>query len=175
MTDDVAASSSTGSETLDRWTARKIRPIVILYILGVFAIFIVLAIVVFHSQDAVKALLLAAVGAVGATVPGIMERVEYRLTGSGIEKRPVKKEGSADFKEVFRWDELSRVVFMRHGFKFFKSLAETNPLGRFWKTHFSDRFSGEVHVEKEDLPRVLEVVARHGVTISERESAAFRD
>lgn len=163
---DVTESKSGASEVLDRWSARKLRPIVILYVLGVFAAFIVVAIVVFHSQEAVMALLMAAGASVAATVPGVIERVEYRMTGSGVEKRPVKKEKTAEFKEVFRWDDLDHVVPMRHGFKYFKTLRETRPLGRFWKKHFSDQFSGEIHIEQQDLDRVLGMVARRGITFS---------
>ncbi len=47
---------------------------------------------------------------------------------------------------------------MGHGFKYYKTLNEASPIRRFWKAHFSDQFSGEVHVEKQDLERVLEIV-----------------
>jgi hypothetical protein len=79
-------SSRTGPEILDRWTARRVRPIVLLYIVAVFAAFIAVSIFVFHSPEAVKALVLAAVGALVASVPGVTGRVEYRLTETGIEK-----------------------------------------------------------------------------------------
>lgn len=151
---------SNGSTVLDRWSARKIRPIIIFYVLTVFAVFIAMAIVVFHSQEAVKALVMAAAAAVVATVPGVIERVEYRMTGSGVEKRPVKKERAAEYKEVFLWTDLDHIVPMRHGFKYYKTLPETRPLGRFWKKHFSDQFSGEIHIEQQDLERVLGIVQR---------------
>lgn len=161
-----ATSSSKESQVPDCWTARKIRPVVILYVLGVFAAFIVMSIVVFQSRDAVKALVVAAVGAVIAIAPGVVERIEYRLTASGVEKRTVKAKKPREFTGVFLWSELSRVVAMRHGFKYFKTLDESNPLRRFWKAYLSDQYSGEVHVEKDDLERVLDVVSRRGVSIS---------
>ena len=165
MMDDLTASSSSGSEVLDRWSARKIRPIVVLYVVAVFAAFIAVAYFVFDSLEAVKALALAAVATIGATLPGIMERLEYRLTEAGIERKKLK-DTSSEFKEVFRWDELSHVVPMRHGFKYFKTLKETNPLRRIWKVHFCDEYSGEVRVEKADLGRVLGIVKGQGISFS---------
>ena len=151
------------STVLDSWSARKLRPIVVLYVVAVFAAFIVLSIVVFHSQEAVKALVMAAVAAVAATVPGVLEKVEYRTTELGIEKRPLKKDRVAEFKQVFLWGELGHIVPMRHGFKYYKVLNETNPLRRFWKARISDQFSGEIHVDKQDLDRVLGTVERRGI------------
>jgi hypothetical protein len=145
---------------LDRWTARKIPPIVVLYVVLVFVGFMLVSFFVFHSTEAVKALLIATVGAVAATVPGVIERVEYRATDAGIENRPVKKHQPREFETVFSWDELDRVVPMRHGFKYFKRMDEQGSLREFWNTHISDRYSGEVHVEREDLDRVLELVGR---------------
>lgn len=165
MMDGSTVSGSSGSEILDRWSARKIRPIVVLYVVVLFAAFIATAYFVFDSVDAVKGLALAAVATIVATVPGIMERLEYRLTETGIDRKKNKNE-SPGFTEVFRWDELSHVVPMRHGFKYFKTLDESNPLRRFWKTHFCDQYSGEVHVEKTDLGRVLQLVERRGITLS---------
>ena len=161
-----AASSSNGLGALDQWSARRIRPIVMLYVVAVFAIFCAVAYFVVHSTEAVKALVVAAVAALGATVPGVMEKIEYRLGASGIEKRTVRTNEPREFESVFRWDELSHVSPMRHGFKYSKTMTETNALRRFWNTHLSDRFSGEVHVEKNDLKRVLEIVERQGVAIS---------
>ena len=167
MTDGSATPSSNGSEAPDRWTARKVRPIVILYVLGVFAVFIVLAVAVFDSRDAVKGLVVAAVGSVIAILPGVAERIEYRATVSRVEKRTQKKT-PAEYEEIFRWDELSRVVAMRHGFKYFKILDEPNRFRRFLKMQISDQCSGEVHVEQEDLDRVLDIVSRQGIAISRR-------
>jgi hypothetical protein len=140
----------------------------VLYVLAVFAAFIALSVFVFHSPDAVKALVIAAVGGVAATVPGVIEKVEYRLTPSGIDKRPINTKKPRPFQDVFCWDQLSHVVSMQHGFKYYKTMNETNPLRRFWKQHISDAFSGEVHVEKKDLDRVLEIVERQGIAVLHR-------
>jgi Na+/serine symporter len=161
-----ATSSLKESQVPDRWTARKIRPVVILYVLGVFAAFIVMSIVVFQSREAVKALVVAAVGTVIAIAPGVAERIEYRLTASGVEKRTVNAKKPREFTGVFLWSELSRVVAMRHGFKYFKTLDESNPLRRFWKAYLSDQYSGEVLAEREDLERVLDFVSRQGIPVS---------
>jgi hypothetical protein len=157
---DATASSRRESAVFDRWSSRKVPPVVLIYVVGVFAAFIALSIFVFRSPDAVKALLIAAVGAVVATVPGVMEKVEYQMTEVGIEKRASGKKEPSPFEVLFRWDELDRVVPMRHGFKYYKTMNETKPLRRFWKTHVSDRYSGEVHVEKADLERVLDGTRR---------------
>ena len=166
MADDAAAPADRAADELDRWTARKVRPIVVLYVVLVFAAFMIVAFFVFHSMEAVKALLLAAVAAVGATVPGVMERTEYRMTGAGIDRRPVKPKQTRDFETVFAWSELDRIVPMRHGFKYFKTMDEQGPVRRFWNTHLCDRYSGEVHVECEDLDRVLGLSERLRKTAS---------
>lgn len=166
MDSGAKASGRDGSTVLDHWSARKMRPIVLLYVVAVFAVFMVLAYVVFHSREAVKALAIAAVGTVAATVPGLIEKVEYRMTESGIDKRALNPKKPREFAEVFRWDELSHVAPMRHGFRYSKTLTEANPLRRFWKAHFSDRYSGEVHIEREDRDRVLAVVERRGIAVS---------
>jgi len=160
MVSGESVSNGHGAEVLDRWSARKVQPVVLLYVVAVFAAFIVLAHFVFHSDAAVKALVVAAVGAIIATTPGVVEKVEYRLTESGIDKRKADSKKPGPFKDVFRWDELNHVVPTKHGFKYYKIMNETNSLGRFWKTHISDKFSGEIHVEKHDLDRVLRLVER---------------
>ena len=168
MVSGAVPTSGDGSTVLDRWSARKIQPIVVLYVLAVFAAFIALSIVVFDSWKAVKALLIAAVGAAAATLPGVIEKVEYRLTGSGIDKRPINTKKPREFTGVFRWDELSHVVPMKRGFKYYKTMGEAGPFRRFWNTQISDEFSGEVHVEERDLERILEIVARQGIVVLHR-------
>jgi hypothetical protein len=155
-----------GSIAVDRWSSRKVQPIVVLYVLAVFAVFIALSHFVIQSAAAVKALALAAVGAVAVTIPGVLGKVEYQATEAGVERRTVNEKEPGGFEGVFRWDELSHVVPMRHGFKYYKTLHETNPFRRFWKLHLSDAFSGEIHVEKKDLERIMALVDRRGVEIS---------
>jgi hypothetical protein len=166
MMDGTEASSSNEPGIQDHWSARKVQPIIVLYVVAVFAAFVVLSIFVFRSPEAVKVLVIAAVASVAATVPGVMEKVEYRLTESGIEKRTVNTTKPREFMDVFRWDQLSHVVPMKHGFKYFKIMNETNPFRRFWKVHVSDQFSGEIHVDRKDLRRILEIVERQGIAIS---------
>lgn len=161
---DAPAQSPGEPAVLDHWSARKVQPIVVFYVIAVFAVFAVVAHFIFHSTEAVKALAIAALGAVAATVPGVMERVEYRLTESGVEKRSERKSPGA-FQEIFRWPELSRVAPTKHGFKYVKATDEPSPLRRFRRRHFSDGCSGEVHVEREDLERVLGSVERQGVPV----------
>ena len=166
MVSGATASSRNGSVVLDRWLARKIQPVVVFYVVAVFAAFMAMSHFIFHSPDAVKALAIAAVGVVAATVPGVMGKIEYQLTELGMEKRSLNVKKSGEFEEAFRWDQLSHVVPMRHGFKYFKTMNETNPVRRFWKAHISDQFSGEIHVERNDLERILGTVERRGIAIS---------
>jgi hypothetical protein len=167
MAGDAPVSGADGSEVLDRWVARKVQPVVVLYLLVVFVAFIIVSHFIFRSPEAVKALIVAAIGAVAATVASVVGRIEYRLTASGIEKRVVDGKKPREFEEAFRWHELVRVVPMKHGFRYFKTFNETGPLRRFWNVHVSDRFSGEIHVEKHDLERIYGLVERLQGTFSE--------
>jgi len=144
---------------LHRWTARKLHPIVLVWTALVFLAFIALAVFVLHSPAAAKALVLAAIGFLVPLVPGVVARSEYRLTDEGLERRTVSRKEERTFEDVFRWSQLDRVVPMRHGFKFTKRLDEPRRLQRFWKTHLSDRFSGEVHVESGDRERVMAILS----------------
>ena len=163
MAHEAMESGRDEPTVLDRWSARRVRPVVVLYVAAVFAAFVVLAHFVFQSPDAVKALLVAAVGAIIATLPGVFERIEYRATEAGLDKRSLRAKGTGQFQQVFCWDELSRVVPMRHGFKYFKTSDERRPFQRFWNRRVSDRYSGEVPVEGHDLARVLAVVRQQGI------------
>jgi hypothetical protein len=166
MASDAVALSGDGSEVLDRWLARNVQPVVVLYLVAVFAALIAVSHFVFDSAEAVKALVIAAVGTVGATLPSILGKVEYQATASGIEKRKVDEKKPREFEEAFSWDELSHVVPIKHGFRYFKELDETRSLRRFWKLHVSDQHSGVIHVEKLDLERVLGLVKRQEITVS---------
>ena len=167
MENGATASDRGGGEVMDRWTARKVRSIVLFYIVAVFTAFIVFSHFVFQSPEAVKALVLAAVGTLVATVPSVTGKVEYQLTESGIEKRTVKEDPD-EYHEIFSWVQLERVVPMRHGFKYFKYLDETNALRRFWKLHLSDEYSGEVHAERDDRDRIIGLVEQRIVPRPER-------
>ena len=160
MVSSESVSNGHGAEVLDHWSARKVPPVVLLYLGAVFAACMALAYFVFDSGEAVKALVVAAVGAIGAATPGVLEKVEYRLAESGIDKRKLDPKKSGEFKNVFRWDELSHIVPTRHGFKYYKVVNESKALARFWKRHLSDTYSGEVRVEQHDLDRVLGLVER---------------
>lgn len=163
MTDGPTAPGAPETPVFESWVARTAHPAVLLGVVGVFAAFTALAFFVLHSTEAVKALLLAAVGAVAATVPAVLGKVEYRLTPSGLEQRKLAAKGGAPFREVFRWDELRHVARSRRGFTFHTQLDEASATRRFFKLHLGDRCSGEVHVERADLDRVLEAVAARGV------------
>ncbi len=150
-------------DVLFTWSARKIQPIVLLYVAAVFVATMALAYFVAHSMTAVKALAMTAVVAIVPLVPTVLMRVEYRLTERTIDRRPVDKEKPKNFEEVVRLDQLSHIVPVKHGFKFYKHLEEPSPLRRFWKLHVSDQYSGEVHMELADQERVLEALSQQGI------------
>ena len=68
----------------------------VVYVVVVFAVFAAIAHFIVRSPEAVKALLMAAVGTVAATVPGVMGKIEYRMTASGIERRTLNEKKPAD-------------------------------------------------------------------------------
>jgi len=152
-------------EVLCNWSARKVPPIVILYVAGVFAGFILIAFFVLHSMTAVKALAMTAVGALVPLVPTVLQMVEYRLNGQEVESRPLNKNDPKPYERLFRLNQLSHIVPTKRGFKYYRPLKEKNPLRRFWKLHISDGFSGEVHVERADLAQVLDTLAQQGIPI----------
>lgn len=153
-----------GTEVVS-WSARKVQPIVLLWVAMVFLGFIGVSYFVLHSMTAVKALAITAVGVLVPLVPTVLQRVEYRFSEREIERRPLTEEEPKPYESVVQLDQLSHIVPLRHGFKYFKPLDEQNPLKRFWKLHVSDAFSGEVHVERADLPQVLDTLAQQGVSV----------
>ena len=159
MEKDAIADSDDEPTVFHQWSARKMHPVVLVYVGLVFVGFIGLSYFVFHSMTAVKALAMTAVAAIIPLVPSVLHRVEYRLTDRSIDRRPHGIEPPAEFESLVRLDEVNRIAAVSHGFKFFKPLDEPNPVKRFWKTHFSDDFSGEVHVERADRDEVFGVLA----------------
>jgi len=142
-----------------------VQPVVLLWVALIFLIFIALGYFGFHSMTAVKTLAMTAVASIVPLVPSVLGRVEYRITERRLERRVVNKREPAPFETVFRFDEVSRIVPMRHGFKFHRSLNEPRPFRRFWKAHLSDEYSGEVHVERADREVVFEELAERGFKI----------
>jgi len=156
-------SGDTGVEHI--WSARSVRPVIALYVSGVFCGFIALAHFVFHSPEAVKALFLTAIGSVASLVPAIRNRFEYRLTEDGLSKRPLSENKPREFKEIFLWDELSHLVPTGSGFKYFKKIKERSPIVRFFRLHVSGDLSGEFRVERGDLEKVRALIDRRAVPI----------
>ena len=164
MEPNSAAAADDQSEVLFQWSARKLQPIVLLYVAAILVAMMLFSYFVVHSMAAVKALAMTAVASMVPLVPAVLSRVEYRITGQGLDRRPVSKEKPREFETVFELDQLSYIVPMRHGFKFYRPLNESNPLLRFWKAHVSDAYSGEVHVERANRERVLEILNRYGIS-----------
>jgi len=129
----------------------------------VFGLMMALAHFVVHSPEAVKALAIASVAAIVPLMPIILSRMEYRLNARSLEQRPVRVQQPAEFETLFELDQLDHVQPSSHGFKFFKPLGEGTGARRFFRRHLSDSYSGEVHVEKQDLDTVLGLLAQHGV------------
>jgi hypothetical protein len=148
------------------WTARNVRPVVVVYLTAVFAAFIVLAFFVFHSVEAVKALATTLIASVAALLANVVARTEYQLTESGLRKRPFNPGKPKDFKEAFSWGEVDHVIPNKHGFKYFRPIEDTNPFLRFWKAHLSASTSGEVQVEQADQEKVMGHLARRNVPTS---------
>ena len=162
MPADSAMTFPDEPDVLYAWTARSLHPVVVAYVLGVFLAFIVLAHFAFRSPAAVKSLALAAVTFVVPLLANVVNRIEYRLTAAGLEKRPLRSRNPRDFKEVFRWEQLDRVLPARHGFKYRKTLGAAGSWRRFWRAHLSDAHSGEFHVEARDRAAVLAIFTGRG-------------
>jgi hypothetical protein len=104
------------------WRTRTLRPMIPVYVLGVFLAFMALAHFVFGSDEAVKALLLTAVGSLVALTPNLLARVEYRFTKAGLERRPAGGKEARPFNSVFAWDALDHLVQTRSGSKFYNRI-----------------------------------------------------
>lgn len=165
MEADGVAANHDETAVLHRWSARKMRPVVLLYVAAVFGGLATVSYVALDSMTGVKALVLASVGYIVPLVPMVLSRIEFRLSDRGLDRRPLGKQKPRDFERVFRWHELSHIVPRRFGFKYFKTLDESNPLRRFAKLHFSDAYAGEVQVERADRDRVLAVLSDRGVSV----------
>ena len=147
------------------WISRKLHPIILFYVLLVFGAFITASHFVFHSADAVKALAIAAFAFIIALLPAILVKIEYRATDAGVEKRSIKAGKPGSYTDAFQWNELHHVVFVKNGFKYFKHMDARGPILRFLYTQFSDKFSGEIHVEPADWGQVEALLVKREVTV----------
>ena len=164
MSDGTRESTGAATTVVDQWQARIMQPTFILtYLAVVFGALIALAFFVFDSIAGVTSLVVAALGAIVALLPNILSRIEYRLCEEGVEKRRVRQQDPAPFKELFRFSELDYIVPMKHGFKYYKKMDPAPPLREFVNRHFSDEYSGEVHLEKEDRGRILAHLAKRDI------------
>lgn len=165
-----AGVSADGAEYFEtRWKARTMQPIIVLYVVAVFVILIAMSYFVFNSMTGVTSLAMVGFGTVVALLPGLLVRIEYRMTKTVLEKRTHNKKKPGTFKRVFQLDQLSHIVPLRHGFKYYKSLDEPNPLKRFWKNQISDAYSGEVHLEIKDRKRILDLLSGCGIKITKKD------
>ncbi len=133
------------------WTTPGLPPVVLLYVVLVFAAFLAVSHFLLHSSTGTKALAIGAVGFLIPLLPKVLSRQEYRLTADGLERRGGSQSG---WRRLFAWDQLDRIAPTSHGFQFFLHLEEPNRVKRFWKLRFSDRASGEFHVGREDRHEV---------------------
>jgi hypothetical protein len=154
-----------GDRILHRWTARRLHPVILLWVALVFLGFMVVAFWGFQSTDAVKALALTAVGSILPLGASVLTRDEYEMSEAGLVRRPVRGSRPGEFKTVFAWTELSHVKPVHHGIKYYRPLDEPRAWARFWKQHVSDAYSGEFHVETNDRDPVLAVIAKRGIPI----------
>lgn len=165
MENDAIAEIDDEPTILYQWSARKMQPVVLLYVAAVFVVFIALSFFIFHSMTAVKALALTGVAAIVPLIPSVLMRTEYRITERGLERRPLNRDEPQAYERVFRFEELDHVEPTGHGFKFYFPLTAPSALKRFWLKHASDEYSGEFHVEKQDQKRVSELLSEQGVII----------
>jgi hypothetical protein len=163
MTSEAETKDLDGARVEHSWSERGVRPIILLYVVGVFVGFIASAHFVFRSGEAVEALVVAALASIAATVPGILKKTEYHLTIDGLSRRPLAQRQPRDFVEVFKWEELSHLVPTKAGFKYYKKLEEPSRLVRFLKVHFLSGYSGKFHVGPEVRNRVEPIVDRHAI------------
>lgn len=147
----------------DHWLARTVQPVTAIYLTAVLGAFMVVAGFVFHSKEAVLALAALAGGELVMLAPSFLNRVEYLLTESGLQKRHHRPKDPPPFKEVFTWDELSHLTPTGAGFKFTKKFSETGALKRFYKLHVSGDYSGEFHVEPADRKRIEGLFRARGI------------
>ncbi len=154
------------AEVLYQWSARKLQPVIVLYVAAVFLAMMSVSYFVFHSLAAVEALAFGAVAFILPLLPGLLNKVEYRLTKSGLEKRSLNSRTPPDFEEVFCWDQLSHFVPMKYGFKYYRPLNDPSPVRCFWKTYFSDAYSGEFHIEAKDKDKIRKLLDEHGIPTS---------
>lgn len=147
-----------------QWKARKIKPIILIYVGMIFFIFILISHFVFHSSEAVKALLITALGTIGPLSIAMFNRIEYKLTKEMLEHRPINQNKPSEFKTLFSLDQKINIKRAGSGLKYFLPLEESNPLKRFLKMNFSDKYSGEILIEKEDRKKVLDAFSELGIS-----------
>lgn len=171
---DNSDKGVSGMDVLCQWTARKIYPLVPVYIAGIFLGFIGFAVAV-QSKEAVIALATTGVGSIVALLPGILSRLEYKLTPKELLKRPATGDDLVSFQHVFQVGELSHFVMIQSGFKFFKPLETTRRMKRFIRKHLMAEYSGEVHVDRRDRERVRDALRRAGIPDHSKGSRPSRD
>jgi hypothetical protein len=163
--DSSTGRASDQSPVLHQWTARKLQPVVLLYVAVVFLGFMAVSWFVLHSGTAVKVLAMTAVASIIPLVPSVLHRIEYRIADGRIERRSLRAEQPEEFAPRIGLDEVSHVKRIGHGFKVFKPCDVSGPVVRFVKTHLSDRYSEEIHVEKGDRDRVLAILVEKGIPV----------
>lgn len=147
------------------WTARKMSPRVILYVAIVFIAFIVLAYWGFHSLTAVKTLVFTALAYILSVLPMVFGRVEYQLSTHKLESRQIKKQGSTPYKTLFKLEKVSHLVKSSDSLKYYLNFEEPNQFYRFFKKHFSDRYSGEIKVAPKDSAQIIAAFKGLGVVV----------
>jgi hypothetical protein len=150
-------------EIICHWNARKLKPIILIYVSLIFISLIIVSYFVLHSTLTVKALSITAIGTIIPLFFGVITRIKYRLTKHSLEYQSIFKNKSSSFKTVFKLDQQINIKLTRNGFKFYHTLTKSNPLKRFWKTYILAGFSGEVYIEKVDVNRVFDALKKCGV------------
>jgi hypothetical protein len=147
------------------WSARKMSPKVILYVAIIFIAFIALAYWGFHSLAAVKTLFFTALAYILSVLPIVFSHLEYRLSAQKLESRQVKKQDPKPYKTLFQLAEVSHLVKSSGSLKYCLNFEEANRFHRFFKKHFSDRYSGEIKLAPKDSEQIIAALKGLGVVV----------
>lgn len=147
------------------WSARKMPPIIIVYVVLIFIAFAAISYWGLHSTTAAKTLAFTAIGSIVPLMPLAFARIEYQLSQQKLESRSSIKKTVKPYTELFRLDQVSYIVRIRSGFKYYLTFKEDNKILRFFKKHISDKYAGEIKVEKSDAERIIAEFEKYGIDI----------
>lgn len=159
------------SEEVCYWSARKMPPIVIVYVVLIFITFMAISYWGLHSTTAAKTLAFTAIGSIVPLMPLAFARIEYQLTKQKLESRSYIKKATKPYAVLFKVDQVNYIVRTGSGFKYYLKFEEKNGFKRFVKKHVSDKYGGEVKIEKPDVEKILAEFKKYGIAIKGKNNA----